>query len=103
MYAFYPCFQHYFSDITAASVHIHAVLEFFSPTSAASCEGALRHFTKSQILDMTKLKAFADDKSNIAKMTISLFDRVENTVGKGENAGYQHFLFFPQGFPKPLF
>ena len=34
-------------------------------------------------------------------MTISLFDRVENTVGKGENAGYQHFLLFQQCFPKP--
>ena len=26
-------------------------------------------------------------------MTISFFDRVENVVGKGENTGYQHFLF----------
>ena len=26
-------------------------------------------------------------------MMISPFDIVENTVGKGENAGYQHFLF----------
>ena len=34
---------------------------------------------------------------------ISLFDRVENTVGKGENAGYQHFLLCPQCFPKPSF
>ena len=34
-------------------------------------------------------------------MTISLFDRIENTVGKGENAGYQHFLLFLQCFPKP--
>ena len=34
-------------------------------------------------------------------MTISLYDRVENTVGKGENAGYQHFLLFPQCFPNP--
>ena len=50
---------------------------------------------------MTKLKAFADDKLNVAKMKISLIDRVENTVGKGENAGYQHFLLFPQGFQKP--
>ena len=41
---------------------------------------------------MTKLKAFANDKLNVAKMTISLYDRVENTVGKGENAGYRHFL-----------
>ena len=26
--------------------------------------------------------------------------RVENIVGKGENAGYQHFLLFPQCFQK---
>ena len=29
---------------------------------------------------------------------ISLYDRVENTVGKGENAGYQHFLLFLPAF-----
>ena len=51
-------------------------------------------------LDVTKVKAFADNKLRVAKMTISLFDRIENTVGKGENAGYQHFLLFPQCFPK---
>ena len=50
---------------------------------------------------MTKLKAFADDKVNVAKMMIALFNRVENTVGNGENAGYQHFLLFPHCFPKP--
>ena len=32
------------------------------------------------------------------KMMIFVFDRVENIVGKGENAGYQHFLLFPQSF-----
>ena len=26
----------------------------------------------------------------------------ENIVGKGENAGYKHFLLFQQYFPKPL-
>ena len=36
-------------------------------------------------------------------MIISFFDRVENTVGKGENAGYQHFLLFPQCFEKASF
>ena len=41
------------------------------------------------------MKAFADDKLKIIKMMSSLFDRVENTLGKGENAGYQHFLLFP--------
>ena len=32
-----------------------------------------------------------------------VFDRMENTVGKGENAGYQHFLLFPQNFQKLYF
>ena len=27
-----------------------------------------------------------------------VFYRIENIVGKGENAGYQHFLAFPQCF-----
>ena len=33
---------------------------------------------------------------------ISFSDREENIVGKEENAGYQHFLPFPQCFQKPL-
>ena len=56
-----------------------------------------------KILDVTKLKAFADDKINIAQVKISIFDKVENIVGKGENAGYQHFLLFPQCFQKASF
>ena len=51
-----------------------------------------------KILDLTKLKAFADDNLNIAKMTVYLLDRVENTLGKGENAVYQHFLFSHSAF-----
>ena len=34
---------------------------------------------------------------------ISVFHRVENIVGKGENAGYQHFLLFPQCFQTTCF
>ena len=45
-------------------------------------------------MDVTKLKEFADNKINLAQMIISVFDRVENIVGKGENAGYQHLSFF---------
>ena len=29
-----------------------------------------------------------------------IFDRVKNIVVNGENAGYQHFLHFPQCFLK---
>ena len=57
-----------------------------------------------KILDLTKLKAYADDKINLAQMMISVFDdRVENIVGKGENAGYQHFHLFSQCFQKASF
>ena len=55
-----------------------------------------------KILDMTKLEAFADNKLHIARMMTSLLDRVENTVGKGENAGYQHFLLFHSVFQSVL-
>ena len=51
-----------------------------------------------KILNWTKLKACADDKQDVAKIMISVYDRVENIVGKGENAGDQHFLLFPQCF-----
>ena len=36
-------------------------------------------------------------------MILSAFDREENIVGKGENAGYQHFLLFLQSFQKASF
>ena len=63
---------------------------------------SLSFLNKQQNLAMTKLKAFADDKFSVAYMMISVFDRVENILGKGENAGYQHFLLFPKCFQKPL-
>ena len=58
-------------------------------------------YQNDKILGWTNLKAFADVKLTVAKKMISLTDRVENIVGKGENAGYQHFLLFAQCFPKP--
>ena len=53
-----------------------------------------------EILNWSNLKEFADDK--LLKIIFLVFDRVENTVGKGENAGYQHFLLFLSVF-KGLF
>ena len=50
------------------------------------------------ISDRSKLKAFADDKIDVIEKLKFVFGRVENSVGKGENAGYQHFLLFPQCF-----
>ena len=56
-----------------------------------------------KILHWSKLKAFADDKINVTKKLKFALGRVENIVGKGKNAGYQHFLFFPQCFQKATF
>ena len=47
-----------------------------------------------KILDLTKMKALADNKIYVTKMMISFFDRVENIVGKGGNACYQYFLLY---------
>ena len=58
----------------------------------------LNFIPNTKILYWLKLKAFADDKIKVTKMMIFVFDRVENIVGKGETAGYQHFLIFPQLF-----
>ena len=52
------------------------------------------------ILGLPKLKAFADDKLNVTQDIRVVFRRIENIVGKEENAGYQHFLLFPQCFQK---
>ena len=55
---------------------------------------------KGKILDWFKFKAFADDKINVTQKLKFVLERVENVVGKGENAGYQHFLLFPPCFQK---
>ena len=53
-----------------------------------------------KFLDWSKFKASADDKINVNEKFKFIFGRVENIVGKGENAGYQHFLLFPTMFSK---
>ena len=84
-------------------------------------------FPNDKILAWTLLKAFEEDKFNVAEMMISFFDMVEklwekekmlvkpiptqwhlltplgnkpfeNTVGKGEIARNEQFLLFPQCF-----
>ena len=59
-------------------------------------------FTHNKILDQTKLKAFADDKLNVTKMIVSVFERVENIVGKGEIACTSNFSFSHHVFKRLL-
>ena len=51
-------------------------------------------------LDWSKLKAFADDKINVTEKSKFVLGHIENIVGKGGNAGFHHFLLFPQCFQK---
>ena len=48
----------------------------------------LNVFVNNKILDSTKLKAFADDKIDWAGMRMSVSDKIEIIVEKGENAGF---------------
>ena len=57
-------------------------------------------FPKRQILDSSKLKEFADDNFRLDENGREFPERVENTVGKGENARYEQCLLFPQCFLK---
>ena len=54
-------------------------------------------------VDWSNMKAFADDKINVTEKLKLIFGTAENIVGKGESAGYQHFLLFPQCFQKASF
>ena len=56
-----------------------------------------------KILEWSKFKEFADDKIDFIEKLKVGWVRVENIVGKGENAGYQHFLLFHSVFKSPLF
>ena len=53
-----------------------------------------------KMLALHKLKAFADDELNDTQSIKFAFNGKENIVRKEENAGYKHFLLFPQGFQK---
>ena len=54
-----------------------------------------------KIVGWSKLKAFADVKINVNEKSKFVLGRVVNIVRKLKNAGYQHFLLFPQCFQKP--
>ena len=72
-------------------------LPAFSPFSTV--------FSKAIFLRVIELKKFADSNFKFDENGRKLFKRVENTVGKGEIAHYEHFLLFPfqNMFAKLLF
>ena len=67
------------------------------------CVPSFNSLPNDKILDQSKLKALADDTINVNQELKLVLARVENILGKGENAGYQHFLLFPKMFSKASF
>ena len=67
------------------------------------CGNGLTLYKTTNFLDWSKLKGFTDDKINEGEKFKFVLERLENSVEKGENAGYQHFLLFPQCFQKASF
>ena len=78
---------------------------FFFILGGKSLKLCINSLPNDKISDLSKLKAFADDKINTThklKFASGQTEK-ENSVVKGENAGYQHFLLFPQCFHKYTF
>ena len=75
----------------------------FEKMAFANTPCLLKPVPNDKVLDWFKLKAFADDRTRVAENLKFAFERVENIVGKGENAGYQHFILFPQCFEKATY
>ena len=68
------------------------------PRNCSLKENFINSLPHEKILHWSKLKAFAEHKMYFHEKVKFVSGRVENIVGKGENAGYQHFLLFPQCF-----
>ena len=66
------------------------------------CQAVVNPFPHGKIFDQIKWKAFLDDKLNVTNMIISVFDGVENIVGKGEIACTSNFSFSHNIFKRLL-
>ena len=69
-----------------------------SPWRGLSGFCMLNSLSNDKHLDPSKFKPFTDDEINVTVKFKFISGRVEPIAGKGENAGYQHFLLFPQCF-----
>ena len=101
---FLQCFLIFFSKpnsiITGADIYRVQMISNWTSLNILSFDNSSPN---DKILDWSKLKAFADNKINETEKLKFVLGVAENTVGKGENAGYQHFLLLSQCFQKLSF
>ena len=73
-------------------------------------EKAVFHYTGLTLNSSTKrynfrrvqIENICRRRMKVVQMMKFVSERVETIAGKGENAGYQYFLLFPQSFQKPF-
>ena len=78
----------------------------WSPSCGSTLLSALQtsnSLPNDKFLDWSNLKALADHRLKVTEKLKFVSGRVENIEGNGENAGYQHFLLFPQCVLKACF
>ena len=91
------CFQKFSAFGCICSIHLEEIdrkMVFYLD---------LNSLPKDKFLDWSKLKAFSDDILKFAEKLKFVLGRVENIVGKGENACKQHFLLFSPCFQNTSF
>ena len=98
---FHPCIeQSFFSLHLLPFTHLKLLPFHVCFYDNVFGSGLLNPLPDDKIADLPKLKSFADDKLNVTENIKVVLDSIENIAGKEENAGYQHFLLFPQCFQK---
>ena len=94
----------------AGNLHLLLSPQCISTSSKTSWILALMNLSSANSLDLVKANILSFCKELTLCLTITTFNKphkkepFENFVEKGENAGNQHFLLFPQCFstlPKP--
>ena len=75
---------------------------FPKPVKRCHFMGMGQLFSKRQNFRLVQIESICRRQKKPIKMKFYL-GREENIVEKGENAGYQHFLLFPQCFQKLSF
>ena len=102
-----PCRMFQPSTLSRSKIRLNALCHLILICTGhkvnCCCEKCFNTLPNDKLLDVSKLKAFADDKINVTLKQKFFFEIDRNIVGKGENAGYQHFLIFPQCFQKVSF
>ena len=66
-------------------------------------ESRLNPLPNDNILRFPTLKAFADNNIDVPQPLKFVLRIVAHVLGKGENAGYQHYLLCPQYSQKIVF